>query len=438
MPITLSHVDRFYRHVAIALPRLWSTINIRLPSPIVDIYLERSQSAPLSIDAMVPPLTEFWSIKAEQRCKGFLFKLRPHAHRVRVLKCQQFKPTFSGLIDILDFLISSGLGSELTELELGETGEQVEEWDDRQLPGVRHGESDAPVPRRITIHGAYSTCWAFQVISFARLCHLNVTDNSNLDFDNLLGSLGRAQTLESLALVNCAIKGDDRSVFPPLSLPNLRTLELIHLTAPEIPFFDSLGTFPKLSSFTMTIVDVVEPNPEADLIRFICRHPSIRTVYLHDFITTQDGWRLILGGFVFATHLRLSNCNLEDNDLSILGGSDDSLMPRLRHLTLDNELFLHSNTIACIVRDRLAAGAQTQNSEVQPLKSITLRGWDASKMDQKDLDSIVNSVEDFVVDMFGGGSSLSDTESELGTDYEYCWSDIDPGELVFDVDVTTT
>ncbi|KAG8935314.1 hypothetical protein FRC01_003066 [Tulasnella sp. 417] len=438
MPITLSHVNRFYRHVATDLSRLWSTISIRLPAPFIDLHLQRSQSAPLVIDAMVPPTTDDWSIKAERLCKQFLLRLRPHAHRVRILRCQQFKPTLPALIDILGFLGSLGLRAELTELELGETGEQAEEWDDGALPEARHGETDAPAPRRITIHGSYSTCWTFQVVSFACLRHINITDNSNLDFDTLLESLRRAQTLESLALVNCAIKADEGSVFSALSLPNLRTLELIHLTAPEIPFFDSLGTFPKLSSFTMTIVDVVEPNPDADLIRFICRHPSIRSVYLNDFITTRDGWRLVLGSFAFATHLRLSNCNLEDDDLSILGGPDTDgiLMPNLSHLTLDNELFLHSHTIARIARGRSAAGAKTQSPQVQPLKTVTLRGWDALKMDPEDMDSIVNSVGEFVLDMFGGGDSASDTESDLGTDYEYCWSAIDPGELEFDIDLS--
>lgn len=439
MPITLSHVDRFHRHVAINLSRLWSTISIRLAAPIVDLFLERSQSAPLFVDAMVPPLTEVWSIKADQRCMGFLLKLKPHAHRVRVLKCQQFKPTLSGLSDILRLLMLSDLRSGLTELELGETGEQIEEWSDSELPGTRHGESDAPAPQCITIHGAYSTCWTFQVISFARLYHLNITDNSDLDFDKLLDNLRRAQNLESLKFVNCAIRADEGSVFSALSLPNLRSLELIHLTAPEIPFFDSLGTFPKLSSFTMTIVDVLEPNPEADLIRFISRHSSIRTVYLHDFITTRDGWRLVLGHFAFATHLQLSACNLEDDDLLILSVSDtdDVLMPDLRHLTLDNELFLHSHTIARIARDRLAAGSKTRNTKVQPLKSVALRGCDASKMDPEDLGSIMNSVEDFVLDMFGGGAGASDTESDLGTDYEYYWSDVDPAELAFDIEVST-
>ncbi|KAG8893401.1 hypothetical protein FRC00_010562 [Tulasnella sp. 408] len=439
MPITLSHVDRFHRHVAINLSRLWSTISIRLAAPLVDLYLERSQSAPLFIDAMVPPLMEFWSIKAEQRCKGFLLKLKPHAHRIRVLKCQQYKPTLSGLNDVLSLLRLSGLRSELTELELGETGEQTEEWSDSELPATRHGESDAPAPQCITIHGAYSTCWTFQVISFTRLHHLNITDNSDLDFDRLLGNLRRAPELESLQFVNCVVRADEGSVFSALSLPNLRSLELIHLTAPEIPFFDSLGTFPKLSSFTMTIVDVLEPNPEADLIRFIARHPSIRTVYLHDFITTRDGWRLVLGNFAFATHLRLSACNLEDDDLSILSVPDtgDVLMPDLRHLTLDNELFLNSQTIAGIARDRLAAGTKAQNTKVQPLQSVTLRGWDASKMDTEDLDSIKTSVEDFVLDMFGGGGGTSDNESDLGTDYEYYWSDVDPAELALDIDVST-
>ncbi|KAG9047062.1 hypothetical protein FS837_003148 [Tulasnella sp. UAMH 9824] len=439
MPITLSHVDRFHRHVAINLSRLWSTISIRLASPIVDLYLERSQSAPLFVDAMVPPVTEVWSIKTEQRCKGFLLKLKPHAHRVRVLKCQQFKPTLSGLSDILRLMRLSGLRSELTELELGETGEQIEEWSDSELPGTRHGESDAPAPQRITIHGAYSTRWTFQIISFTRLYHIGITDNSDLDFDKLLGNLRRAPNLESLQLVNCVIRGDEDSVFSAPSLPNLRSLELIHLTAPEIPFFDSLGTFPKLSSFTMTIVDVLEPNPEADLIRFVGRHPSIRTVYLHDFITTRDGWRLVLGNLVFATHLQLSACNLADDDISILRVPDtgDVLMPDLRHLTLDNELLLHSHTIARIVRDRLAAGSKTRNTKVQPLKSVTLRGWDASHMDPEDLGLITNSVEDFVLDMFGGDADTSDTESDLGTDCEYYWSDVDPAELAFDTDVST-
>ncbi|KAG8946989.1 hypothetical protein FRC04_011285 [Tulasnella sp. 424] len=439
MPITLSHIDRFSRHVAINLPRLWSTISIRLAPPIIDLYLARSNLTPLFVDAMVPPLLDSWSIKAEQRCKGFLFKLKPHIHRVRVLKCPQFNLMLPDLIEILDILMSSGLGPELKELEFGEMEEQVEEWLDSQLPGIRHGERDALIPRCVTIHGAYSTCWAFQAISFARLRQLNITDNPTLDFNDLLGALSQAPSLESLRLVNCAIKADEGLAFPVLSLPNLRTLELIHLTAPEIPFFDSLGTFPRLSSFTMTIVDVVEPNPEADLIQFIQRHPSIRAVYLHDFVTTPDGWRMVLGSFASATHLRLSSCNLEDIHLSALSDPDsnNALMPHLVHLTLDNELFLHSDTVARIVRDRLAAGTRTPNPEVQPLKSVTLRGWDASKMNPEDLASISNSVDNFVLDTFDGGASPSGTESDAGTDYEYCWSDISSEELGFGNDIST-
>lgn len=438
MPVTLSHIDRFSRNVAINLPKLWDRISIRLAPRIVELYFERSRAALLIVDAVLPPLLGYWTPRTSRRMKEFMAAMQPHGRRIQVLKIRQYFVEFVDLSELLDLLTTSSLGEGLKVLEIGETGDQVQEWPEDQLPDFDRWKDSPSAPECIAIYGSCPTIWVLRTISFGRLVRLEIADNSDLGLRPLLEGLGRSPLLETLKLSNCIITaGRNEQEFPTISLSVLHTLEVVHTGAPGLPFFDHLGPFPKLTTFAMAFVEIDDKRPDTEFTRFMRRHPSIRNVQLDDFFTSTEGWKLVFGCFSLTTHLRLSNCFLKDENLAILCGSVDDvsldvLMPNLTHITLDNEWELHSEAISRLVKQRLAWCGDRKDIVIQPLQSVVLRGWDDAKLNKDDIDLIRGSVKDFVLETVWGDGTESEASSDSGRDYEYCWSDIDPNELAFD------
>ncbi|KAG9019852.1 hypothetical protein FRB90_003442 [Tulasnella sp. 427] len=436
MPITLSHIDRFSRHVATNLPKLWSLISIKLAPRIAGLYLERSKSVPLVVDAVVPPLHDNWTPKALQRINDFLSAARPHSHRVQELKIRQYFSEAPQAFEILNFLFTSPLGKALSVLEIGGREDFEHPFQDPTYLDDGWKESRL-MPESLAVYGVHHTNWAFRTISFNQLAHLEISENSDLPFRVYLAALGRCPLLETLTLSRLLITGEDADDFPTVSLPRLRAFELDHSGAPGLPFFDQMGPFPELRTLTMSYVAIDDERPDTDFSRFMHRHASIQIVHLDDFFSTNQGWHMIFACFPSATHLRLSNCALEDEDLAILDASSTHgeggiMMLNLTHITLENEWGIESQTVLRLLASRSANNVAAEGSKVETLHSVVLRGWHNSKLKEMKLTLAQNpcGVVLFETTSEDGVDSNSNREGE--TDYECCWSDVDPNELAFD------
>ncbi|KIO27878.1 hypothetical protein M407DRAFT_22930 [Tulasnella calospora MUT 4182] len=186
-------------------------------------------------------------------------------------------------------------------------------------------------------------------------------------------------------------------IWPPVSILSphspISTPGLKHVTAAFLPDYNL--DFPQ-----SWLTDLSAANPQLSSLDV-----TNNVVSLNTWTTALQNWRSM-------SLLRINSCEIEDQILQILSPShagSDMVLPNLQQLTFDNELKLSSSTMKAIVCGRhfhgQAEGADGVEGHGVTLQEVTLGGWDATRVDESDVNAIKNCVEKFYLGVFRSGMS---------------------------------
>ncbi|KIO27879.1 hypothetical protein M407DRAFT_243236, partial [Tulasnella calospora MUT 4182] len=167
------------------------------------------------------------------------------------------------------------------------------------------------------------------------------------------------------------------------------------------------------------------------LIELSQAHTQLCNLDITGCVVPTDGWIAAFRNWNSLTSLRLMSCELDDFDVQILSppetaNDQPTLLPKLQKLTLDNEIHLSSTIVRDIVRRRYtlseARKVDSVTREVAAIQEVTIRGWDAGKVDHKDVAEIAECVERLNIGAFQGGvSDVVDEGSDSDTEWPSDW-----------------
>lgn len=182
------------------MPSLWSTIDDILPLPIVKLYLERSEGAPLDIRI---ESSSYVIIALQDGILHRLFQyLEPHAHRVKTLKLITKN---HGVIADMDRLMASKISSDsLEKLEFGRCwGYSVRE------PGYKFGWHRPSSLRELHISRCPLDLWFNKFTTSLR--RLQLTEVM-ISLEGLVTALEHSPNLSVLVIDSCYLLGNAAKV----------------------------------------------------------------------------------------------------------------------------------------------------------------------------------------------------------------------------------
>ncbi|KAG8901505.1 hypothetical protein FRC00_006727 [Tulasnella sp. 408] len=383
-PLILSHVNSHFRSIVVDMPSLWSTIDDILPRPIVKLYLERSEGAPLDIRI---ESRSYVFIALQDSILHQLFQyLEPHAHRVKTLK---LITKSHGVIADMDKLMACKISfGGLEKLEFGRCwGYSV---NDPDYTFRWHHPSSL---RELHLSRCPLDLW-FDTFTTS-LRRLQLTEVM-ISLEDLVTALERSPNLSVLVIDGCHLLGSAGRVVEARSLEELHFIE--KRTMQVARFADCIYT-PALG-----FLSVVAPWGRTNgnfLVDLVENRNEILSIEICDYDLTANYWLEIFNYLPNLTHLRIRASNLSDQNLKALTTSQS--LPNLASITLDNEL-------------RLTTLLVEQMARTHPkLESIVLRGWDPSNVSTKSLAAISEVVKYlFVETIIKSPEEECDKETEAG------------------------
>ncbi|KIO27535.1 hypothetical protein M407DRAFT_7225 [Tulasnella calospora MUT 4182] len=408
--ITLSQVNRFFRSLVNSSPLLWTKIDFLYPIPLISLYIERSARSPLEIIADDASTIGLWAMEQVDRTSECLALLRPHRDRIHRLRVRDFEAQFWGL-DMRDmtrvpqprpdprdnFLWCFALCN-LETLDLDFGGWEI------------HGSIVFPPVtnlRKLRLGGPWSR---YYLPLFAPQLEFLALANCSVGLSVLLEALRRTPALEHLALSDFFIQPykptpgqGSQTVLQNISLPELSAL--------TIRFASEAGALP-----TNHVVDVT------GVELFTQAQPTIQQLDISAFHANDSFLKATLQRLPGLNHLRIASAWLRDDHLLLLSVGNINevplthvLCPQLTSLTVENEFDITSKAIRRVADSRHTASI--------PLKTLTLRGLDGTRVAADDIESLAAyGVTKLTVDIFyaefSGESDWPGSEEEDSSEEE--------------------
>ncbi|KAG8889034.1 hypothetical protein FRC00_014595, partial [Tulasnella sp. 408] len=437
----MAQISTYFRDVAFSTPQLWTDINVLAPSIVTSAYLKRSQPVPITVDGTMIDGYPFAGSESAVHLERFINMVAPYSVRIRELTL--VFTIWDHLILPLRHMQHVAFPS-LEFLDFGLTNIPQPSNHAAQSQDIVQAWCAKPKSRLDIIGIHFLGLWKGTPPISSVLVTLKVKECRNLLLSDLLDILSSLPRLEHLTLDDCYFIdsgrcNEVRSTGTPIRLPKLDVVEMhwvwpfIDILSPASPLFA-----PNLTSVSASFTSTARTSGMSPwLVELSQAHPQLSSLDITGCVVKTDVWIAAFRNWNSLTSLRLIWCDLDDSDVRILSppeieDSQPTLLPKLRKLTLDNELSLSSRVVSDIVRGRYAlAGTKQIGSaarHVVALQEVTLRGWDAGRVSQEDVADIVECVERFNIGAFQSG--VSDILDE-GSDSDAEWpSDWDSDESV--------
>ncbi|KAG8918317.1 hypothetical protein FRC01_001925 [Tulasnella sp. 417] len=404
--VTISHVNTALRAFTFSFPVLWTVIDLMFSREHIRTHLERSGSSPLHL--RVPLVMLDLARDGHQggtKLQSFGEMIQPHVARIGSLEIQDTHAAWKSAA--LSLFSSFGALSSLEKFdyrsflpELGGPEQEELQFDCK--------------PRRIRLEEVGIK--TFRSIYSAEVISLKLTWCREQGLTDLRDALVMMPSLQTLEISNLKISdpilGENvgfEGTIPSILLPQLRTLSLSHIPKAFLKgILDALQT-PSLTSATIALLEPdglrgynilvpwTKPQPthgmsEVALLPFISGNPQLQRLDLCNCFMTPDMWTTAFEQLDNLKHLRIASSEVGSEALESLRPSSRKpvALPSLTHLTLDNEALdenssLKVSFIKALITERSAlyqeqqAGERRGQIQVQALKSVVLRGWNASR-----------------------------------------------------------
>lgn len=407
--ITLSQVNGFFLSLVNSSPLLWTKIDFAYPIPLISLYVERSAHSPLEIiadngESAVPVRGN----ERQDRTSECLALLRPHRQRIHSIRVRDVDAVFWGL-DSRDmtrvpaprpdpgdnFLWCSALCN-LKALDL--------ELSDRD---IYRSTTFPPVTnlRKLRLCGSWSRSY---LPLFSPQLQSIALAGCSLELCVLLEALRCTSALENLVLSDLILitMGPD---ITPVVLHHLKCLSFIRCSTTDSRHFLQSISLPELSTLTVHFTidaDVTGASPTSHVVNasaielFTRAQPTIQKLDISVFPSNDTFLEATLQKLPGLLHLRMTSAALRDDQLLLLSvGSVNeatkprALCPQLISLTIENEFGITSKAIRKVVESRHGASI--------PLKTLTLRGLDGTKITSEDIESLAAyGIAEIFVDIF--------------------------------------
>ncbi|TFY58076.1 hypothetical protein EVJ58_g6640 [Rhodofomes roseus] len=281
--VTISHVCKLWRDVAIDTPALWSEIYVfeGLPFTQTSIYLERSKCAPLDIRIDLDDEVH----RGTSPLAAILDLIIPHVFHWRSLwfKASQY--------DQMDYAFTRmGLCSGAPMLEalrlhyVPDDGDEDEDDEDMPVFYTSAGDlfsGNAPKLARNKLWSIHLN-WAASLLlsGLVEVDFAQQGNDSRQSFEDFSRMLRESPGLESLSLMHAGPVSIESQTSRPgendtiLCLPSLRRLT-IDTSDPPVNFFERLA-FPNLTRLTLYIVSQEGPTNGEEVVQALLR-PSPAT-----------------------------------------------------------------------------------------------------------------------------------------------------------------
>ena len=325
---TLSTVCRFWRHVALNDPRLWTIIPIQLSPKCVSLYLSRSKNLPLHI--RIQPLSpmEFWSTN---RLTYFLQKTLAPSERKR--------------IHSFDVTISTRFLSE----RFTDAFYQFTEHEPISLEHLKWINLELSCPSNIadeiTLAGSATLVSAgYPAPQCPRLHSLTIRsplEPSYLVVPHQLYRLTTHTALHTLELSNISITPDLAPQPVSNPMPSLKTVRFRLIEPPALRYIlDSIS----MQSVEKLLLDFSGTSqPESRFTSTLpIDFPNLKNLSLNGFFTMdQSGWKNILSQNVGIEELKCVSSSFGNAELGLLSSMSTSpteshpwLLPALKCLQM--------------------------------------------------------------------------------------------------------
>lgn len=436
MPYIMAQINTYFRDIAFSTLQLWTDINVLAPSTITSAYLERSKSAPITVDGTMIDGYPFAGSESMVHLERFINMVAPHSVRIRELTL--VFTIWDHIILPLRHMQHVAFPS-LEYLKFGLTNISQPSDQAAQSQDILRAWCAKPASRLDITGIHFPGLWNRTPPISSILATLKVKECRNLLLADLLDILFSLPRLEHLTLDDCYFIdsgrcNEVRSMGTPIRLPKLDVVEMHWLW----PFIDILSPASPLSAPNLTSVSASftstarTPAMPLWLVELSQAHPQLSNLDITGCVVKTDVWISAFKNWNSLTSLRLMWCDLDDSDVRILSppeieDRETTLLPKLQKLTLDNELSLSSKVVSEIVQGRYAlAGAKQVGAaarHVVALQEVTLRGWDAERVNYEDVADIVECVERFNLGVFHSGVSDildegSDSDAEWPSDWD--------------------
>ncbi|KAG9041465.1 hypothetical protein FS837_012215 [Tulasnella sp. UAMH 9824] len=418
MPLHLSEICTYSRDVAVSTPQLWTNINSLMPPQITSKYLERSKALPISVDmTMIGPYPFDNLDAALVGLQEFFTMIRPHGKRIQdlVMVFTEVEHAMFAFAWMEKLFLSS-----LEFLEFGVAN---------IVPTVTDRLSYVPNILRTLLKNP-SRCLCARGLEFPQawepgpsistcLLDLRISECAGLRPVDLAEILSCTPSLKTLTLYGCKFQGglpwgDNVRRNTVVHLPELTKVEMhwiwppVSILSPHSPI-----STPNLKHVTAAFKsDYYEDFPQSWLTDLSAANPQLSSLDVTNCVVSLDTWTTAFRNWHSMSSLRTNSCEIEDQIIQILSPSyagSDMVLPNLQRLTFDNELKLSSSTIEDIVCERhsyaKAEGAGGSEGHGVALREVTLRGWDAARVDESDVIAIKSCVERFNLGVFNSGMS---------------------------------
>ncbi|KAG8968254.1 hypothetical protein FRC05_001635 [Tulasnella sp. 425] len=396
LPVTLSHVNSYFRSVTLGMGSLWTTIDDLLPIPIVKLYVARSGEEPLHFRMGPDRLAHLSPLRRDQH----LDILSKESKRTRAIELYGFD---SSVFSIWEELLDERKAdfSSLVKLEL-------------VVSSRSRGMTQNAICPAWRCFPSLQDLWIQECRSRARtllspfppsLRRLNLR---RIGFEDLSKALQGLLNLNALSLDTCSFDFSEFQMRNRGGIPMtcLENLEVARMNMEDIMGLASHLDTPNLSSFSITCPFDVDLHLADFLIPFTKAHPRLCSLVVQEGKMTSEAWSSVLENSVHLNHLVIRASDLCDDDLHALGTATTA--PNVTHLTLENELRLTTSVVEQVVRTH------------PHLVSVILRGWDSSNVSKEKAEAIAQLVPHVRIEGIG---KLRDGCEGDGGNEEDDWDD---------------
>ncbi|KAG9043800.1 hypothetical protein FS837_009118 [Tulasnella sp. UAMH 9824] len=400
--ITISHLNKAFRTLSLSIPGLWTEIDIMFHEERVSAHLERSGSSPLRVRASLSLLT-MPGPSGATKLIDFIGAIKPYSSRISSLEMRYTNAMWS-----ISTIASLERLTALSSLEEFDYGLLISRPPPRAMT--------APFkltckPRRIRLSGV--AIRAFGPLYSERVVSLQVAEcweGGVSDWAEALQSMPSLQKLEvsdfKIADPGPGENAGFGTMMPPISLPHLQTLSLTRVPrAVLMGLLEALQT-PRLTSATIAFLEPdglrgyyapvpwLKPQPtdaglsDASLLPFASANPQLQELDLQNCCMTSNMWTAVFGKLHHIEKLRIASSDVTTEALKclVVSSGNPPALPRLTHLTLDNESLDKASGLSFPVIDALIttrwtrfyqqeADGESNGTQIQAMKSVVLRGW---------------------------------------------------------------
>ncbi|KAG9010636.1 hypothetical protein FRB90_007758 [Tulasnella sp. 427] len=398
-PVIISHVDSNFRAVAQSFPALWTTIDTNLPIPFITMYLQNSKSLLLDVQMNITHSARRSQSIAQLRTITDLLA----EHRPRIASLIMTGDDHLVLNEVVERMLS-GAEAEYPQLRRLGTGSSSQyptrALSDRQRTNpLKYPVVLPPHVQDLCLRGYRSSDWneGF-ALPVSGLKRLHFISHYTLTRPEFLGILANLPSLEALIIESCDTN------WSPLPIDWILIEYLLRsLITPKLISLKAWWSIGRKGAINHT-----EP-----LLTILRGCPQLQTLDLCNLEAHASWWKDVFITATSVKHLLLRNNEFLAEELEPLW-DPTPVLPHLKHLALENVFGLTSDVVRRIVAARPG------------LQFVELRGWDATRVAKEDVEFLRRSVQDVVLETFGGTKEAAsngdgDDWSSSGTPSEGSW-----------------